>query len=99
MHLAIHFLLNGESLLKNAGSFIQLSLRDQCASKHGQGRGGCGMILAVEGLSDIKTLPVETLGFAEAASFILDGAEINQIVRYMGMTLAVKLAVHGEDSL
>ena len=57
------------------------------------------MVFAVEGLGDIKALPVVALGFAEAASFILDGAEINQIVRHVRMTLAVKFAVHGKDFL
>ena len=57
------------------------------------------MVFAVERLCDIETLPVEPLRFAKTSSFKLDGAKINQIVRYMGMTLAVKFAVHGEHSL
>src|ERR1700704_1557288 len=57
------------------------------------------MVFAVEGLDDIKTLPVEALGFAKAASFILDCAEVDQIVGNMRMMLAVKFAVHAEDPL
>ena len=57
------------------------------------------MIFPVEGLCDIEPLPIETFRFAESATFVLNRADIDQVVCYMGMTLTEKFAIHDQHSL
>jgi len=57
------------------------------------------MILPIEGLRDIQRLTIKRFGPGITAEIILDCAEIDQIIGYVGMALTVELAVHRQDAL
>src|SRR5262249_16479040 len=56
------------------------------------------MVLPVERFRDLESLPVELLRLRIIAELLLDGAEIDQVLRHQRMAVAVQLPMHSQQT-
>src|SRR5215469_410959 len=99
MYWTKNSLLNRERLLKQSRCLIETVFEYERARQHRQVSCRCRIVLAIPGLDDIQSLPLEWFGFLITAAIVSDGRKIDQNVRHSGMTPTVKLTIHREQLL
>src|SRR5579862_2090999 len=99
MHLTVSSLQNSQRVPQHGNSVACFSLSDQRPADDGHDRRRLRMILSVKALQNVQRFAIKALGVRVVPLLRLDGSQIEQILRHIGMAIAVKLPVHSEDAL
>src|SRR5215469_2726198 len=96
MNFPIMFFESSERLAENGDGFFCPAFRDQILAENRHVVSRLRMILSIPGSHDARRRSLKTLGLRVMAPLILNVSEVREVLRNVGIAIAVDLLVHLE---